>query len=179
MLKTVLLSLLGLFLLAVLAVLAIASTRPDTFRVARTQRIAAPAERIFPLVEDLRAFNRWNPYVTRDPQLQGRYSGPERGPGAAYAFASDKSGTGSFTVTGIGAPREVVMRLDMQKPFAAQNVVTFTLVLQGAATDVTWAMQGAQPFMGRVMGVFFDMDRMIGGDFATGLSQLRALAEKP
>ena len=43
-------------------VLIFAATRPDTFRVQRTTGIEAPAEKIFPLINDLHGFNSWSPY---------------------------------------------------------------------------------------------------------------------
>jgi hypothetical protein len=33
-------------------------------------------------------------------------------------------------------------------------------------------------YAGKLMGLFLDMDRMIGKDFETGLANLKALAEK-
>ena len=48
----------------------------------------------------------------------------------------------------------------------------------GETTDVTWAMYGPNLFIGKVMSVFFDMDKMIGKDFETGLANLKALAEQ-
>ena len=44
---------------AVMGLLAYAATRPDEFRVERHARIAAPADHVWPLVSELRAFNRW------------------------------------------------------------------------------------------------------------------------
>ena len=41
--------------------LAYASTRPDEFRVERRARIAAPADKVWPLISELRAFNRLEP----------------------------------------------------------------------------------------------------------------------
>ena len=34
------------------------------------------------------------------------------------------------------------------------------------------------PYFGKVMRVFFDMDKMVGGDFEQGLASLKASAEK-
>ena len=46
------------------------------------------------------------------------------------------------------------------------------------ATEVTWAMHGPNLFIGKVMGVFMSMDRMIGKDFEAGLANLKAAAEQ-
>lgn len=178
MIKTTLLSLLALFLLALTVVAVIALQRPDTFRVSRSTSIAAPAEKIFPLVNDVRAFNTWNPYALKAPEMKDSYSGPSIGPGAHYDFESKKAGSGSFEIVQATAPSQVQMRLDMTAPFKAQNVVTFTFVTGGAATRTTWAMEGPAPFLSKFMGVIFSMDKMIGADFEAGLANLKAKAEK-
>ena len=43
---------------------------------------------------------------------------------------------------------------------------------------MTWAMYGPSAFITKLMGVFFNMDKMIGKDFEVGLENLKALAEK-
>ena len=43
---------------------------------------AAP-DKIFPLINDLRRFNSWNPLERKDPNLKRSYSGPGSGKGAA------------------------------------------------------------------------------------------------
>ena len=70
------------------------------------------------------------------------------------------------------------MKLDMARPFEAHNIVEYTLKPEGGTTAVTWAMHGSQPFLAKVMSVFIDCDKMIGGDFEQGLENLKALAEK-
>ena len=178
MFKTIFFAVLGVAVLAFAAVSIIALQRPDTFRVSRSTGIAAPAEKIFPLVNDLRAFNTWNPYALKAPEMKGSYSGPAAGPGARYAFESRKSGSGSFEIVQVTAPSQVQMRLDMAAPFKVQNVITFSFVPEGAATRATWAMEGPAPFLSKFMGVIFNMDKMIGADFEAGLAGLKARAEK-
>jgi hypothetical protein len=39
-------------------------------------------------------------------------------------------------------------------------------------------MDGPSPYIAKLMGVFFNMDRMIGKDFETGLGNLKTVAEK-
>jgi hypothetical protein len=51
-----------------------------------------------------------------------------------------------------------------------------TAQLQGDAPRVTRSMEGPAPFMHKVVGLFLNMDKMIGDDFETGLANLEALA---
>jgi uncharacterized protein YndB with AHSA1/START domain len=175
-------SILWLALAAIALLLALlllyAATRPNHFRVTRSAVIKAPAARIFALINDLRAFNNWNPYEKKEPGLKGSYSGPASGVGAAYAWEGRKVGSGRMEITAVDAPNKLTLRLDFVKPFEAQNSAEFTLLPQGDnLTVVTWAMHGPSPYLSKLMGVLVDMDRMIGKDFEAGLANLKALTE--
>jgi uncharacterized protein YndB with AHSA1/START domain len=165
--------------IVVAGVLLHAANKPDTFRVQRTASIQAPQEKIFPLINDLRAFNTWNPFEKKDPNLKGRYSGPASGKGAGYAFDGNKDvGKGSIEILESSPPSKVTMRLSMLEPFEVRNTVEFTLTPSGGATNVTWAMHGPAPFVAKIIHVFIDMDRMVGSDFEAGLASLKAAAER-
>jgi len=180
MLKTVLLSLLGLVAIALAVVLILAAGKPDSFQVMRTATINAPPERIYPLIADFKAWGAWSPWEKKDPAMKRTYGGPENGVGATYAWAGDKNvGEGSMRITEASAPSRLGLKLDFLKPFEAHNDVVFSLAPQGPATIVTWTMTGPTPFIGKVMHVFFDMDRMVGGDFEAGLAAMKAAAERP
>ena len=175
MLKTIAI----VFVVLVAGVLLYAATRPDTFRVQRTASIKAPPEKIFPLINDLRRFNTWNPYEKKDPNLTGSYSGAASGKGAMYAFAGNKDvGKGSVEITDSAPPHKVSMQLHMIEPMEARNDVEFILEPQGEVTNVTWAMYGDTPYFAKIIHLFFNMDRMVGGDFEAGLASLKAAAEQ-
>lgn len=174
MLKT-----LGFLVLAALALLLIvAATRPDHFRVERSLHVQATPERLFGLINDLKQFNTWNPYEKKDPAIKGRYGARTQGPGASYAWEGEKVGVGSMTITTVQGPTEVRMQLDFVKPFEAHNQVVFSLRPEGTGTRVSWAMEGPSPYLSKLVGLLFNMDRMVGQDFEAGLQNLKALAEK-
>jgi hypothetical protein len=163
---------------AAVALLGYAATRPDSFRIQRSAVILAPAPKIFALINDLKLFNHWNPYERKDPGINGSYSGADSGVGAAYAWQSKKVGTGRMEIIASQAPSRVTMQLDLRKPFEARNTAEFTLQAEGERlTIVTWAMHGPSPFISKLMGVVFSIDRMIGNDFEAGLANLKALTE--
>ena len=163
---------------ALVLLLAYAATRPNEFRVERRLRIAAPTDKLWPLVSELRGFNRWNPYERKDPLVKGEYSGAAAGIGSRYAWQGDKIGVGSLEVTGQQPGRAVQMRLDFVKPFEAHNQAEFALQpTPDGATEVRWTMQGPANFMSKLMGVVINMDKMVGRDFEDGLQNLRQIAE--
>jgi len=164
---------------ALAALLLYAATRPDTMKIERSVRIQANADRIKPLINDMQRFNSWNPFTRKDPAMKGNYRGPASGPGAAYDFDGNKNvGKGSIQIVEPTGPGRVSMTLDMTAPMACHNLIDFSLAPQGAATDVTWTMTGPCPFLGKLMGVVFNMDKMVGRDFENGLASLKTLAEQ-
>jgi hypothetical protein len=174
---TLTLVLLGLAVL-VAALLAYVATRPDAFRIERSQRILGNAGAVFDRIDDLREFNRWNPFAAADPSVKIVYSGADRGTGAAYEWDSTgRAGKGRMTIVESQAARKVVMRLEFLEPFTATNTAEFSLVSEGPVTNITWAMTGTYGFVQKLFGLVFDSDKMVGGEFARGLASLKNLVE--
>ncbi|MFI4979304.1 MAG: SRPBCC family protein [Nevskiales bacterium] len=165
--------------LALAGVLGYAATRPDTFSVQRSLAIKAPPEKIFPLIENFHRWSEWSPYEKLDPQMKRSYTGPDSGPGAAYAWDGDsKAGAGSMEILRTTVPGSVVIKLDFIRPITGHNAATFTLESSGGTTTVTWTMAGPAPYISKLMGLFFNMDQMIGKGFETGLDNLKRIAEQ-
>jgi hypothetical protein len=61
-----------------------AATRPNTFRVQRTQSMQAPPARIFELIEDFHNWASWSPYEKLDATMKKTFSGSAHGKGAVY-----------------------------------------------------------------------------------------------
>lgn len=170
---------LGMVGLAIAGVLLVAALRPNHFRIQRTTTIAASPEAIHAELEDLRRWQTWSPWEDIDPALRRTYSGPATGRGSVYEWASDnaKAGEGRMTIIEARVPSKLVIQLDFIKPIRATNTAEFTLHAQEGATVVTWAMYGPSPFVSRLFGLIFNMDKMIGADFEKGLSRLKAMTE--
>ena len=164
--------------IAVAVVLILAATKPDTFSVRRAATLKAPPERIFPLINDFHQWGTWSPYENKDPAMKRTYSGADSGKGAVYAWDGNKNvGSGRMEILDVSVPSKIVIKLDFLKPFEAHNTAEFTMLPQGDATNLTWAMHGPLVFMAKVMHVFVNMDKMIGKDFEAGLANLKRLTE--
>lgn len=165
-------------LLLVLAVAAVAAAfiamQPTEFSIQRAALIDAPAEKIFPQVNDLHAWNAWSPWAKLDPQAQNRFEGPEAGAGAAMHWTgNNKVGTGSMTIVDSQPHSRIVFRLDFLKPMKATNTAEFTFAPQAGQTLVTWRMTGCNNFISKAMCLTMNMDKMVGGQFEAGLASLR------
>lgn len=163
----------------VAGILIFAATRPDSFRIERSASIKAPPERIFALVNDLHLWTGWSPWEKLDPGLKRTYSGSASGKGAAYGWeGNSKVGSGSMEIVESVPASLIGIKLDFMKPFEAHNTTEFKFERAGDLTTVTWAMSGPSPYLSKIMGLVFSMESMVGGQFETGLANLKAVAEK-
>jgi uncharacterized protein YndB with AHSA1/START domain len=162
----------------IVALLAYAATRPDSFRLERTTTIKAPPEKVFALINDFHQWGSWSPWDKIDADLKRTYSGQVAGFGAVYAWDGSKAGVGRMEIVESLPASLIKIKLDFLKPFEAHNTAEFSLHAQGDVTNVTWAMYGPSSYVSKVMGIFFNMDEMIGRDFESGLEKMRSAAEK-
>jgi len=105
-------------------------------------------------------------------QRTTRIQAPPEGEG------NGKVGKGRMEITDASPLSKVTIKLDFVRPIEGHNVAEFTLKAEGDSTGVTWAMQGPNPYIAKVMSIFLIMDNMRGKEFETGLANLKALTEK-
>ncbi len=148
----------------------------STFSVTRNALIPAAAEDIFPYINSFQKWTKWSPWEAADSDLHRTYSGSESGAGAKYAWNGNrKAGSGTMEILEATEPSKINIRLEFTKPMKAVNPTTFTLTPEGSGTRVTWTMTGETKGIGKVFGLFMNMDKMVGGDFEKGLSSLAAV----
>jgi len=167
----------GIVGIAIAGMLAYAATQPDDFRVARSASIKASPERILPLVSDLRRHREWSPWEQKDPGMKRSYSGAASGKGQVYEWdGNSEIGAGRITIAKASAQR-VVFDMHFLRPFDSRSTGEIAMQPKGETTDVTWSIHGRQAFIGKVMGLFFSMDAMIGREFEGGLAKLKSVTE--
>lgn len=106
------------------------------------------------------------------------HSGAASGKGAVYEWDGNKEiGQGRMEITESTPPTKVAFAMHFIKPFEAHNTAEFVLEPQGDSTYVTWAIYGPQPYIAKVIGIFCNMDSMIGKEFEAGLANLKTIAE--
>jgi hypothetical protein len=158
------------------ALLVFVATRPKMAHYESSLAMRAPPDAIVPLIENLKTFREWSPYTAYEPTAKATYSGPESGKGAHYAWDGEQVGSGTMTVSDV-TPMRVTIDLKFTKPFAAENIATFSLVPENGMTKVTWAMDGENTTMGKIASLFMDMDEMMTKDFSAGLASLKTRVE--
>jgi uncharacterized protein YndB with AHSA1/START domain len=169
--------LLAIALIAILFFVVIAG-RPDEFTVSRSANIAAPPEKVFPLVNDLHKWTLWSPWAKLDPNAKNSFAGADSGVGAAMSWSGNKKvGEGRMTITESNVNELIRFTLEFMKPFEATNAAEFTFKADGNQTLVTWGMSGKNNFFFKAFGLFMNCDDMVGKDFEKGLTAMKAVVE--
>ncbi len=164
----------------IVLVVGFAALQPDDFSIVRNGTINAPPEKVYGLLVNFHQWSRWSPWEKLDPGMKRSFSGPDEGVGARYAWeGNDDVGSGSMEIREAVPWSRVAIRLVFSAPMAADNTVVFTLVPRDGRTEIEWAMTGTQPLIGKIFGLFVNIDRLVGADFEKGLATLKTEAEKP
>jgi uncharacterized protein YndB with AHSA1/START domain len=147
------------------------------FSVSRSVSINAPAAKIYPMVADPRGWKAWSVWNLRDPAMQITYSGPASGVGAVWAWHSASEGDGKMTFT--AAEPDKQLGYDLYFPdFGTTSSGALTFTPEGAATRVTWTMNGDMGSNPLYHWMALFTDKMVGKDFEAGLANLKRQAEK-
>ena len=175
MIKKAILALAGL--LAV--VLIVPVFKSPQFRVERSRSIPAAADALFPYFNNHKKFNEINPWLKMDPDAKVSYAGPESGVGAVSSWEGGKTGKGSATITESKPNESVKLRMDWKEPMEGVSTVEYTLVPDGGKTKVTWAMYGDNNYVGKLMSLIMDCEKMCGPPFEQGLADIEKAVTTP
>lgn len=156
----------------------VVAMQPAEFHYERSMAINAAPEKIFPYINDVQLFQKWNPFAAEDPESRISFTGPDAGVGAAAHWSGGTTGEGSMTVAESIPPKVVRYRMEFRKPLAATHTAEFQLEPKDGKTVVSWSLYGENPFLGKAIGLLIDCDKMCGEQFIKGLSMLKAVVEE-
>ena len=176
--KALLKGLVGLLILLLAIFFAGRLILPETLSVERHVVIAAPPEKIFAVISNLRRFNDWSPWAAIDPKAVYKFEGPESGVGQKLTWTSSNPavGNGAETVTAVVENQRVASVIE----FAGKGMAALSMDLAPVdkGTGVTWSFNAPiEGTLARWIVYFFPSN--IEGDLGKGLRQLKALVEQP
>lgn len=154
--------------------------RSKDFNYGREIVIERPNDAVFGYLRLLGNFRNWNPFLKVDPHAKTEYRGVDGQPGFTAVWDGNRQmGSGEQEITKMIEGRRIEFELRFKKPFAATNRAYFETEPAGPGkTRVRWVMTGKSSFPMSVMSLLINCDKMIGGQFETGLSELKAILEK-
>ncbi|MCA3556590.1 SRPBCC family protein [Aestuariivirga sp.] len=151
---------------------------PGEARVERAITIAAPPEKVYAIVADLRRWPEWSPWIETDPHTAFSFEGPAEGVGQVMRWASGNPMVGSGTLRVTGATPDVRVATATDYTGFGTSTAIMDLVPDDAGTRVTWVFQSALPgVVDRWAGL--GIDRTVGAEYERALAKLKTLAETP
>ncbi|MCB9648218.1 MAG: SRPBCC family protein [Deltaproteobacteria bacterium] len=164
----------------VAAVFGLVMIQSPKLHVERSAVVPGAPAVAYGLVANFKGWQQWSPWDNLDPAMERTYSGAEAGQGAVYGWTSknDQVGEGRMTITEAKPDERIEIKLEFIRPFADVNTIIFTFAPEAEGTKVTWIMDGDKAFMEKAMGLFMNMDEMIGTDFEKGLNSMKDAAGK-
>jgi effector-binding domain-containing protein len=148
---------------------------PREVDTSRSIVINAPPEVVFATVNDVKTNDAWSPWKAQDPTIKTTYGGTTQGEGATYSWTSEKSGSGTFTITGSYPADSILTHVEFDGQGKADAKWTFAANESG--TTATWGFHSRFPIPFNIMLLFMDFDAAIGGDYQRGLELLKAYVE--
>lgn len=171
------LKILGLSLLVIVLLIALLSfILPTSFSVERSITIDAPKGLVTDQVAKFRNFHAWSPWSPKDPKMEITIEGPDGEVGSIYTWKGETAGEGSQEIVGKTDER-IDIELIFIKPFATKNMTFYLIDENPGSTTVTWGMEGSTPRPYNVMGLFMNMEEMVGNDYEQGLVNLKERVE--
>ena len=174
------LTLLAVITLGASLVLLIAAARPPNFSVQRWQRIAAPPQHIFDLLQNLRQWEEWSSWGPFARTVVRRFSRSSAGLGAGCYWQDKARGAeGSMEVMHLTHPVQLAIAVTATLPVEEHQLAEFLLEPDASGgTMVSWVLRGEAPFLMRVKGVLRGHGSRQGRQLQADLKRLQALAER-
>lgn len=167
-----------IIILGIIALLIIAAKQRDDFRYSRSTTINSIPAKVFEHVNSQRKWQEWNPWAKIDPNAKFDFEGPESGVGAISKWdGNNQVGKGISTIT-ISHPHEFIqLKLEFIRPMKAINTAEFTFTPQDNFTVVTWSMYGKNTYIGKIVSLILNCEKMVTGQFDKGLANLKGIVE--
>ena len=171
-----------LFIVVIVAIALIAALFiSKEMKAEREIVINKPKQQVFEYIKYVKNQDNYSKWNKMDPGMKKSYSGTDGTVGFSYSWDSEKGevGKGSQTITAIKEGERMDCDLHFLKPFESKAKTYFaTTAVNDSTTKVTWAFDSKMPYPFNLMKLFMNMEKAIGDDFSTGLTNLKAVLEK-
>jgi len=168
----------GFIALVIAAIVIYAAVQPSKYEIKRDVSINAPAEKIFPWLNNAAKINQWMPWTDIDPQVVMTAGGASEGVGSVSNWKSPGQMGEGMAVIDESVPNvRVKTNVVYYKPMAMTQVAYFTVNESNGASTVQWSVEGHNNLIGRIMCIFVSLDKMVGPNFEMGLKKLKNFVE--
>ena len=151
------------------------------YSVERDITINKPLDSVFHYIKYLKNQNNYSKWASMDANMKKEFRGVDGTVGFVSAWDSDKKdvGKGEQTIKGMVENESIDYTIHFIRPFESYSDAYMTVEPeQNNQTKVRWGFTGKMKYPTNLMLLCMNMDKMIGGDLAIGLTNLKAILEK-
>ena len=143
--------------------------------------INKPRAEVFAYVKYLKNQNDYSKWASMDPAMKKEFKGTDGTVGFVSAWESDKEdvGKGEQEIKDIREGERIDYELRFIKPW--ESTATAYMITEAVSENqskVKWGFDSKMAYPFNIVGLFMDMDKMIGDDFEAGLQKLKTQMEK-
>jgi hypothetical protein len=178
---SILITILVIIVSIVALVLIIALFMKKEYTIIRAVTINKPKQDVFNYIKYIKNQDNYSVWVQIDPGMKREYSGTDGTVGfvSAWDSTNKKAGKGEQEIKGIKEGERVDLGLHFIKPFEGRSdAYLITESAAGNQTKVTWGLDGKMAYPMNIMLPIMNMEKLIGKDLETGLSNLKAVLEQ-
>lgn len=150
------------------------------YAVERAIVINKPKAEVFEYIKYLKNQDNYSKWATIDPKMKKTYRGTDGTVGFVSRWESDNEevGWGEQEIKKITEGERIDFELRFIKPFeATEPAFMSTEVVSESQTKVKWGFSGHINYPMNLMLLFMDIEKMIGDDLQTGLTNLKSKLE--
>lgn len=174
-----------IILLIIVAIIAIplimALFIKKSYTIEREIIINRPRQEVFNYISHLKNQDYYSKWVMMDPNAKKEYKGTDGTVGFSSSWDSENKnvGKGTQTIRNLKDGERMDLDLHFIKPFEAHSTAYITTTtVNDNQTKVTWGFNGNMKYPMNFMLVVMNMEKMLGDDLATGLSNLKGVLEQ-
>lgn len=178
---SVLITILVAIALLVGIILLIAAFTKKDYSLYREIIISRPVADVFDYVKYLKNQDKYSRWAMLDPNMKRDFKGVDGTPGFVAYWDSPvkEAGKGEQEITAIREGSEVDYEIRFIRPFSGKaDSYLKTDPAANSTCKVTWGFSSKMTYPMNFMLLFLNMEKLVGKDLETGLSNLKNILEK-
>jgi hypothetical protein len=143
--------------------------------------INKPKEEVFEYLKLLKNQDNYSVWANMDPNMKQEFRGTDGTVGfiSSWESSNKKVGKGEQEIRKIIDGEKIDFEIRFLEPFAGKaNASLITESMNDNQTRVKWHFDSRMKYPMNLMLLFMNMNKMVGNDLATGLSNLKTVLEK-
>jgi ribosome-associated toxin RatA of RatAB toxin-antitoxin module len=172
----------ALFLLFIVAILFIGYFLPKNDSVDVTKTISCPPNQVYTMVNNLKNWEKWSPWMEKDPTMKLSYNDSTSNAGAYYTWAGNSDvGFGKLAIVSNTENQQINMMLNYADHDAA--ACAFNIEPNESGSKIVWSVVADYPknwFVKNFLGgyMYMMMNHFMQKDFGRGIENIEKNCSK-